>query len=271
MRRIWSLRSPFLLAMLTLIALPAATWAAPVQGILNIGGSDAQVSATFLNFLCFGLGAACPTPPGSTPSGDFLATGTQTGDFVPYAGNVGFIQDLNQTTQPLNSPFYLDEFLVFQPGEVPNDIELDLTFIYLGTSGQAGCLAPPDLNATPAQQCTPVIPALVSPSNPLGLSPFNLRNDPGGAVASFSVAGYAERISTGELTPFRGVFSAQFANTPYQTLLANLSNPNIGIIQASYSANFDAVIPEPATMGLVGGALVLLGAGALRRRRQVSN
>jgi hypothetical protein len=253
-----------------MIVLPAALSAAPVQGVLNIGGSDAQVSATFLNFLCFGLGAACPTPPGSTPTGDFLATGTQTGDFVPYAGNVGFIQDLNQATQPLNAPFYLDEFLVFQPGEVPNDIELDLTFIFLGTSGQAGCVAPPNLNATPAQQCTPIVPALVSPTNPAGLSPFNLRNDPGGAVASFSVAGYAERISTGELTPFRGVFSAQFANTPYQTLLTQLSTAP-GIIQASYSANFDAVIPEPATMGLVGGALVLLGAGALRRRRQSSN
>lgn len=257
-----------------LLLAPSPSYAAPISGNLAIAG-DAQVGATFLNFLC-DIVAGQPCPSGY---GDFLTSGPAalSGSFVPYAGDTGFIHSLNQTLQPLNENFNLSNFLEFNPmGTVPSpDIAFDLQFIFLGTSGQAQCAAPPNPSQTPAQTCTPIVPALMSMSNPLGLSPFNLANTPTGSTASFVVSGTARRISTGETSKFTGTFSATFTSDPgttdasYQALLAQFMSG--GTITSSYSATFRATVtplavPEPATAGLVFGGLMLAGLARFRGR-----
>ena len=241
-----------------LLLSPVPSFATPISGQLGIGGSSADVAAVFLDFLCN------PTITASCPSnyGNFLVTTPSTGSFAPYATDSGFIQSLNETSEPVNTTFSLPNFLIFNPaGTVtPPEIALDLSFIFLGTQGQAQCLAAP----AAGQNCTPAIPSLVSPSNPLGLSPFNLQNTPTGSEANFSVAGTARNLATGETSSFTGVISAEF-NVPYQNYLPTIASG--GSITNAYSATFTATtVPEPQTTALVlGGLLVLLGRVGMRR------
>jgi len=211
---------------------------------LNITG-DATVGATFLNFLCtVTVAGAQPCPAGY---GNFITSPTSNGSFTPYIGDPGFIQSINQIAEPLNTNFLASNFLTFSglagATVLPPDIALDLRFINLGTQGQAACSTNPAL-AAPGQNCTPVISALVTAANPLGLSPFNLQNTATGSTASFAVSGTARRISTNEASPFGGLFTAQFTSSPgtangsYQAILSQLASN--GAISTTYSASFTA-------------------------------
>jgi len=251
-------------ALLTLLAIPS--FALPISGDLHIAGlGDAQVASTFLNFLCQTIGN--PTSPCPAGYGNFQATsGTQS--FAPYSGDVGFIHSLNNAGQPINQSFSLLNFLIFDPvpgfGTVlPPDIALDLSFIFTGTQGQGQCAIAP----APGQNCTPALASLVTPANPGGLSPFNLQNTQTGSTASFSVLGTARRISTNEQSNFIGVFSADFT-VPYQSYLPTIATG--GIVTSPYSATFTAnIVPEPGTMTIMaGGLLLIIGSISLRRRRQ---
>jgi hypothetical protein len=245
-------------AFLTL--LPATSRAFPVSGNLDIGGSEAQVGATSLNFL---TNLALP---GVSPAGygNFLASGGNN-TFVPYVGDTGFIHSLNYTSQPINQTFSLSNFLIFNPTGtvIPPDIALDLSFIYTGVFGQAAGAMPP----APGQTFTPVFAALVTPANPLGLSPYNLTNTQTGSTLSLSLAGNARRISTAELSPFSGVFTEQFS-VPFQTVMASIVTG--GTVQNSYSATFQVtVVPEPPVWSLFGlGGIGSVGLAWLRARRK---
>lgn len=239
---------------------PAPSLATPVTGTLNITG-DATVGAVTLTFLCDIL-SAMPCP---ANSGAFAVTGAaaQSGDFVALANTTGYIQSLNATTSPINSSFSLPNFLTFN---ATPDIVFDLSYIYAGTGGAC----PP----SGAGACTPMIPALVSASNPSGLSPFNLANTAQGSSASFTVAGDVRRVSTNEMSPFNGTFTAQFTNTPGTTdasvasILAQFAAN--GSITTSYSSTFVATagnpVPEPVTAGLMLGGLGLIAVARARRR-----
>jgi hypothetical protein len=110
----------------------------------------------------------------------------------------------------------------------------------------------------PGQICTPVFPGG-------GLSPFNLQNTQTGSTASFSIAGNARRISTGEVSQFTGLFTSQF-NDPYQSYLPTILGG--GTIENSYSATAEATavpVPEPSSITMLLGGLMLVG-GYLRRK-----
>lgn len=243
--------------------------AVPITGQLAISGT-ATVEALVLNFLCSGFasGGTCPAGSGDFSVGTGAAT---TGSFEPYEGRAGFILGINNLAQPLNTPFNLANWITFESdGGFTSDIALDLQFIPLGVSGQGQCAAP----EAAGQICTPVIPALVGPNNPLGLSAFNLQNTGNGSSASFGVSGIATRLSTGEQSQFNGIFVAQFSNTPgqfdasYQDVLAELSTG--GSVTNTFAASFNSTftpIPEPGTMTLMGLGGLLVAAGSVYRRR----
>ena len=267
-----SLRVPLAIALV--LMMPALSIAVPVDGTFAIGGSNATLSSTTVSFGCnAGLGLApCPAP---SNYGNFSTT-VGTGSLAPYTFQGGYIHNLSQATTPLNQSFLLPNFVIFSSTAgnpvLPPDIALDLTNIFLGTDGQAGCTSAP---AT-GQLCTPAFPGLVSAANPLGLSELNFQNiSMGGGLigstASFSVAGDARRISTGELSPFSGVFTLQFT-VPFQTVLATMATS--GSITNSFSATFSAVapVPEPSSSWLLIAGLVFVAVYAnWKRRAEVSS
>lgn len=246
------------------LLVPTPLFGTPVQGNLDIGGSNATLNVTTLTFDCKAAVGNAPCP---ADYGNFLVT-NGTLDFAPYDGEAGYIHNLDVTLQPINAPFMLTNFLIFSSisgGGTP-DIALDLTFIFEGVNPDADCASSP----APGQVCTPRVAALVTPQNPQGISPYNLQNTSAStSTASFAVAGIVRRISTDETSLFRGVFTAQFSQ-PYQALLTQLAEGRP--ITNSYSATFSAtVIPDPGTLSLVlGGGLLFLCHGLrMRRARRI--
>lgn len=251
------------------LLLPESSFATPVSGAFGIEGGGAGAVGFSLGFQCAsGLGRAFPCP--TVTSGNFLTT-QGVGDFSGYVGQGGFIESLNPTVAPPNQNVNVMNFITFASGGsnpvATPDIALDLNKVLLGVNGPADCAVAP----SPGQKCTPQgIPALTNPDNPLGLSVFNFQNTQTGATVSFSITGTARRISTGETSNFLGVFTANFIGTNYQALFQAL---NAGLtIQTPYSATFivsaSPVVPEPATLSLaLGGLLVLAGVGFRRFRR----
>jgi len=218
---------------------------------LNING-DGVVGATFLNWSCNQAGGPASCPAGS---GDF-AVDSSTNTFAPYSGTFGFIKNLNNSTQPLNTTFSLPNFITF----VLNSNEaIDLSFIPLGTDT-------PSTTCAGLSHCTPMVGALVTAANPLGLSSFNLDGNATGTAATFGIFGTI-RDSDGSSAPLSGTFTAQFNNQTPQGVLALFSGAPNGL-NSTYSANLSfTVTPEPMTFSLMG--IGLLGLGLLGRRRAV--
>jgi hypothetical protein len=246
------------------LLLPQSSFATPVSGAFGIEGGGAGAIGFSLNFQCAsGLSRAFPCP--TTTSGNFLTT-QGIGDFSPYIGQGGFIESLSPIVAPPNTNVNLMNFITFSSSGAPNPvttpvIALDLNKVLLGTEGPSECGLP----AAPGQNCTPQgIPQLVNPNNPLGISVFNFSNTQTGTTVSFSVNGTARRLSTGETSNFDGVFTANFVGTNYQALFAAL---NAGLtIQTPYSGTFIATaVPEPSTIPLVLGGLLVLAGVSLRR------
>jgi hypothetical protein len=236
---------------------------ANISGSFDIGGSSATVGETSITFNCVAGIVFAPQPcPAGT--GNFHVTNAVGSSFTPYLSEGGYIQGLSEATTPLNTPFLLGNWLTFFTGPVVvPDIALDLQFNYLGIDSQADCLAAP----APGQTCTPIIPALVgSPNDPLGLSSFNLQNlAGGGSSASFSVAGMARQISTGQVSPFIGVFTAAL-DTPYQTALAQIlaGEPFTHAYDASFQVS---MVPEPGFgIPVLFGCLAVLISSYRRRK-----
>jgi hypothetical protein len=251
----------------TLLFVPAA-FAVPISGELDISGSDATVGLLNLLFNCNPGITLAPCPAPAPQTGNFTTTGASA-SFAPYTTQGGYEQSLSQATTPLNQTFLLSNFLIFSNTVgnpvLPPDIALDLRFIFLGVNPNTGFVngGCPTFVPNTAQPCTPAFAGLVTAANPNGLSAFNLQNTQTGSTASFSVMGTSRRISTGEVSNFTGVFSAQFTS-PYQSLLATLGSG--GTVTNSYSATFTStVIPEPETTVLVLGGLLLVVGGCFRR------
>lgn len=244
-----------LLALVCVLAFLAPTYAygSLISGSqLNISG-DGSVGATFLNWACDAPGGpACPAN-----TGNFAIT-SSTLTFAQYNGTFGFAKDLNSVSQPLNTPFSLPNFITFA---LNNNESIELTFIPLGTDT-------PSATCAALTHCTPEVAALVAPSNPLGLSSFNLDQNGTGTSATFGIRGIIHDIGggTGQLT---GIYTAQFDNQTPSGVLALFAGAGANGLASTYSAQFSfTVVPEPVSLSLMG--LGLLGLGLLRIRRKVN-
>lgn len=241
------------------------TMSASADTLHAAGLGDATVAATSLTFGCFT--GTCPAG-----YGDVRITG-----FTPdpgslfqnnglTAGQTGFIHNLNNSIAPVNETFSLPNFLEFNSGGT--GLVFNLSRVEPGTFGQAGCLASP---AAGGQICTPVVPALITPANPTGLSPYDLANSSAtSSSATFVVGGTVVNSSNGLSAPFQGTFSASFSDKSFQQILQDLQTGSINkAYQLDFTANIGSFVPEPGTTSaMLGGLLILAGLGTRRFRRK---
>src|SRR5215471_3023274 len=203
---------------LSLLAVGMTILAAPITGTLNFTG-NAQISNDTINFQCDLLGVC------NGSNGDFFLTGgsANTGTFQTISILNRFGQVVDIVSPPLNVAILIPEFATFT---ATNDVVLDITKVFMGVGGSC----PPSAG----QVCTPVG------------SPLNISMTQTGAVATFSVLANARRISTGEITPYRGLFTLQFTQNP----LSVISQLPGGTVDTSYSASFSPgsqIVPEPSS------------------------
>jgi hypothetical protein len=227
-----------------MVGMSGTAGASPILGNLNLAGG-VTVTATSIDFLPLGGGTGTAAADAFTNTGSFTLLNTGN----PAAPATGTIKDLlgGPVVGPTSVLNFLSGFTL-----APN-IAFDLSFINPGIYTAAACGAPP----AAGQTCTP-------PG-----SPFNLSNILSGGsistVISLGLSGTVRNTTTTELSVFTGTLSTQIDHTSYQAILTTLGTPG-GSVSTSYSGSFTATaIPEPATSGLIGAAL--LGLGVLMRRR----
>lgn len=207
-------------------------------------------SGTSVNFACNQLGdSACATA--SAGTGDFAVVGS-TDTFSQYNNTFGLIKSFNNTLQPLNTLFSLPNFITF---DLNNSETIELTFIPLGSD-------PASTDCAGLTLCTPQNNLLSTPSNPGGLSAFNLNATQSGTTILFGVTGIVHDIS-GQTGTLSGLFTAQTTVNPQQTWAQMLGGGEV--FSAALTVNsVSGDVPEPATAWLIG--LALMGLVVARKR-----
>ena len=223
------LRVVVLIAALVSLLVPAVQ-AVPITGELSFGSS-----------VTFSQNAEDFFPPGGG-SGTVAIGPPVNGSFAPLAFTSGSILDLNRATSPVGAAINIPNFLTF--AAAPN-IRFDLTQVVPGVFTAAQLFAPPAAGQT---------------ATPVG-SHYNLINTSAtSSILSFSVTANAVNVSTNEITPYNGIFTAQFSDRSYQSVMATIGEN--GTVASTFSAHFTPV-PEPAAAA---AALVLSGVLLPRRR-----
>ena len=226
-------RGPCLMAVAAFLVLmtSVSVSATPVSGTANIGGS-ATVTGTSISFF-----------DNLNTGGAFSASTPNTGSYTGETG--GTITDL--TGGPITGPDPISAFATFT---VPTgNVIFDLQTIAAGNGTAGACLS-----NTVGNLCTPTG------------SPFTLDQVSANTVAiTLVLSGVAHTgLATTGTSPTTAIFTAQRVPGTITDILGALSNG--GSISQSYSATFaSTAVPEPATFGLIGTAL--LGVGLLKFRR----
>jgi hypothetical protein len=164
-------------------------------------------------------------------NGSFTVGSASSGTFAPYSGTAGTLSNIDLlSTTPVNAPLNVPNFVALTGA--PN-LQIGLNFIAPGVGSISfGCQAA-------SQTCTPSFPALISPADPLGLSPLTFMNTQFGSVASFNVvASGSDTLSPGSTSStLIGTVTTQYA-VPYQTVVSQMISGHP--ISSSYSATFNA-------------------------------
>ena len=238
-----------------------AAWAPTVARAGLINGSqlhisgDTQFSAISTTWACDQPGdSACAAAPAGY--GDF-AVSASTGSFAQYNGTFGLIADINDALQPLNQSFSLPNFMTF---DLNSDITLELTFIPLGNDTESTTCAG-------LAHCTPQSNLLITPSNPGGLTAYNLDGNLSGTALTFGVLGVVHQAG-GDTADLSGIFTLEFAGLNPQQTLELLESGSDSTYSAALSlAATQTPVPEPASIFLSGISMIALGwINRVRRR-----
>lgn len=230
---------------------PAISQASLILGNdqLVINGSAVD-GADFLIFQCNQAGD--PLAGGCTSGNGDFAVNSSSGSFAQYNSSFGQIQSISNSTAPLGTIFSLANFIVFDnPGNsTTGNIVFTLTSIPLGNDTQSA-------TCSGLSSCTPTNTALITATNPGGISPFDLNFTGNGTTASFNVDGIVTDTN-GDVAAFTGTFSTTFNGLTPSGVLATLGP--MGTPSDTYAATFSlSAVPEPMTFTLVGVTLVGLG------------
>jgi hypothetical protein len=224
-------RAALLLIVVALLVVPSSVRAAVITGQLSTTGG-VRLSSTAMDFL----------PPVGGGTGTFNVTPPVSGTFAGTVGTTGTIKDITTGSLPVSGwmtlaamPGVQFDLLSFAPGVYPS-----------------GAIPTP---AAAGQIYTP--PGSI----------FNFSNlSPTSSTVSFT-ANVNAHDAVGPATPYTGVFTAQFSDQNFQSVVATLNAG--GTVDASYSASFTptAPIPEPS-MGVLsfGCAAAVVGLRGRSRR-----
>jgi PEP-CTERM motif len=224
-------------ATLSLAVLPSLAVAEPIVGQIDLSGNNVRVTGTTIDWFALGGGTGTIDVTGAV--GYFGATG-------PYGSLIGEIDtllDLNLAVAPPGDPFDpIDEF------QTISNTGLNFTLDRIATCEESGIPA-----LCPAGGDSPFV------FTPLGT---------GGSTVSLSMSGTViDTNNPGFLSTWTGNFSADSPDSVADTLALFVSQ---GFLELPYSATKITVdvpvIPEPASMILLGTGLLGLAVRARSKR-----
>jgi hypothetical protein len=238
---------------LALLLLSGSSLSAAIIGTFDIAGTITVTQDTI-------QWTRVVSPTLSAPEEMFIQSAT--GVYTPLAGTIGQIFDLERADSPVDpnptppvSNFTPQTFIRFPFGGYQ---DLNINHIWEGIWPPDSCFAQP---AAVGQVCTPGPPA--TPSD----SPFSFVNQPGigpnGPIIQSEATFVFDGVASG--LGWFGIFTSQFP-TPFQDVLSAFAPNGSGSVTNTYSATITVFtqIPEPATISMIGMALIL---GPLMARR----
>lgn len=231
-------RAIAVVALTGLSAFSAIANAATITGNLNGNGS-----------LVLTNGLVTFTNTGPIGGGIFTVDPSSTGFWTSLAGTTATVQPLSAVAEPPGVPVNVPNWMTFSAAPT---VSVSLNLVLSGLYSAAACGAAP----AAGQSCTPTG------------TPFNLTNlTTTSSFASFGIQGTVlDTASPGQTSSLSGLFTAQFADMNYQTLLTQVGGG--GALATTYSASFTATpnaVPEPTSLSFLG--LGVLALGALRYRK----